>query len=543
MAATGSSTGCASRPASPQGALILNHGRGADENDLYGLLDALDPERRLLGVTTGAPLTDVPPGGRHWYLVPRVGYPDPVTFAGSYAALTGFLDGLLAERGIALGADRDRRLLDGRGDVLRGRRSAPGGPRRRRSSPSAASSRRSTAGRPSSTAAPGLPVLIHHGANDPIISVEFAAPRERAARRAPGSTSSTSRPTPATGCRPRCCRGRRRWSPASRAPAEARVAAWLACRADVIAAPDRGEGAGPQPRPISAFDVPVDSTPSDEEALDAYSRAVSGGRRAALALGRQPAGPAPHAPRPGQAGAGSGVVLTHDGFLLTSAHVVGGERRRQRRGSPTGASCASRSPAATRSPTSRWSAPRAATSTRPSSATPSACGSASSWSRSATRTGSRARSPPASSRRSAGRCPPRAGRGVRVIDNVIQTDAALNPGNSGGALADGRGRVVGVNTAVAGVGLGLAVPVSATTQRIIAALISDGPRAPRLPRDRRRAGAAAAPGAGRGRRRARGGGGRDRRRQPGRARRPAGRRRDLRARRRPRSTRPPTCSG
>jgi S1-C subfamily serine protease len=61
-----------------------------------------------------------------------------------------------------------------------------------------------------------------------------------------------------------------------------------------------------------------------------------------------------------------------------------------------------------------------------------------------------------------------------VIDNVIQTDAALNPGNSGGALADGRGRVIGINTAVAGVGLGLAVPISATTQRIIASLISDG---------------------------------------------------------------------
>ena len=58
-----------------EGALVLNHGRGADENDLFGLLDELDPERRLLGVTTGAPLTDVPPGGRHWYLVPRVGYP------------------------------------------------------------------------------------------------------------------------------------------------------------------------------------------------------------------------------------------------------------------------------------------------------------------------------------------------------------------------------------------------------------------------------------------------------------------------------------
>src|SRR6186997_1195765 len=70
--------------------------------------------------------------------------------------------------------------------------------------------------------------------------------------------------------------------------------------------------------------------------------------------------------------------------------------------------------------------------------------------------------------------PARAGRAARVIDNLIQTDAALNPGNSGGALADSRGRVVGVNTAVAGIGLGLAVPVSAITQRIIAALISEG---------------------------------------------------------------------
>lgn len=62
----------------------------------------------------------------------------------------------------------------------------------------------------------------------------------------------------------------------------------------------------------------------------------------------------------------------------------------------------------------------------------------------------------------------------RVIDNVIQTDAALNPGNSGGALADGRGRVVGINTAVAGIGLGLAVPIDDGTRRIIAALMRDG---------------------------------------------------------------------
>src|SRR5438309_900163 len=62
----------------------------------------------------------------------------------------------------------------------------------------------------------------------------------------------------------------------------------------------------------------------------------------------------------------------------------------------------------------------------------------------------------------------------RVVDSVIQTDAALNPGNSGGALADGNGRVVGINTAVAGVGLGLAVPINPTTRGIVAALMNEG---------------------------------------------------------------------
>jgi S1-C subfamily serine protease len=70
--------------------------------------------------------------------------------------------------------------------------------------------------------------------------------------------------------------------------------------------------------------------------------------------------------------------------------------------------------------------------------------------------------------------PTRSGANVRVVDNVIQTDAALNPGNSGGALADGRGRVVGINTAVAGVGLGLAVPINSATRRIVAALMAEG---------------------------------------------------------------------
>ncbi len=70
--------------------------------------------------------------------------------------------------------------------------------------------------------------------------------------------------------------------------------------------------------------------------------------------------------------------------------------------------------------------------------------------------------------------PTRSGAAGRVVEDVIQTDAALNPGNSGGALADSHARVVGINTAVAGVGLGLAVPVNATTRRIVATLLADG---------------------------------------------------------------------
>jgi S1-C subfamily serine protease len=70
--------------------------------------------------------------------------------------------------------------------------------------------------------------------------------------------------------------------------------------------------------------------------------------------------------------------------------------------------------------------------------------------------------------------PTRSGSIVRIVENVIQTDAALNPGNSGGALADGNARLVGINTAVAGVGLGLAVPIDDSTRRIVAALMNEG---------------------------------------------------------------------
>jgi phospholipase/carboxylesterase len=89
------------RPASgeAEGALVLFHGRGADEHDLYGLLDALDPERRFDGYCPRGPLA-LPPGGAHWYAVPRVGYPDAATFAEGFAAAAGFVDSLPHERKI-----------------------------------------------------------------------------------------------------------------------------------------------------------------------------------------------------------------------------------------------------------------------------------------------------------------------------------------------------------------------------------------------------------------------------------------------------------
>jgi phospholipase/carboxylesterase len=83
------------RPAAGEahGALILFHGRGADEHDLHPLLDVLDPERRLLGITPRGPLS-LPPGGAHWYALREVGYPDPGTFLTSYESVGEWLDGL-----------------------------------------------------------------------------------------------------------------------------------------------------------------------------------------------------------------------------------------------------------------------------------------------------------------------------------------------------------------------------------------------------------------------------------------------------------------
>ncbi|TMK57977.1 MAG: phospholipase [Actinobacteria bacterium] len=84
----------------PEGLLVLHHGRGTDERDLLGLADLLDPERRLRVVTPRAPLQLPGSPGYHWYLVPRVGYPDPESFAAARAALAELHDGLWEESGI-----------------------------------------------------------------------------------------------------------------------------------------------------------------------------------------------------------------------------------------------------------------------------------------------------------------------------------------------------------------------------------------------------------------------------------------------------------
>lgn len=93
------------RPAAgtADGLLVLHHGRGSDEHDLLGLADVLDPERRLHVVTPGAPLQVPGWPGKHWYVVPQVGYPDPHTFRTSFLALSAFHDALWERTGIAPG--------------------------------------------------------------------------------------------------------------------------------------------------------------------------------------------------------------------------------------------------------------------------------------------------------------------------------------------------------------------------------------------------------------------------------------------------------
>ena len=147
-----------------QGALVLFHGRGADEDDLYPLLDVLDPPRRFHGYTPRGPLS-LPPGGAHWYVVPRVGYPDPETFTAAYKeagewldalpydriVLGGFSQGCVMALALGLGADRPRPAaiagFSGFIPVVDGWEL--------------------------DTVRPFPPIALGHGALDPIIPIEF----------------------------------------------------------------------------------------------------------------------------------------------------------------------------------------------------------------------------------------------------------------------------------------------------------------------------------------------------------------------------------
>jgi len=202
----------------------------------------------------------------------------------------------------------------------------------------------------------------------------------------------------------------------------------------------------------------------DDEAFDAYSQAVM---RVAERL--SPSVASVRARR----GGGSAVAITPDGFLLTSAHVV--QRSRRVRASFTdGRELSAELVGA--DPLSDLAVLR----TTDDSLTPAKLGDAENL-----RVGQLvvaignphgfSGSVTAGVVSALGRSlPTRSGAASRWVDNVIQTDAALNPGNSGGALADGLGRVVGINTAVAGVGLGLAVPINEATRKIVGALMSEG---------------------------------------------------------------------
>jgi phospholipase/carboxylesterase len=163
---------------SPAGAIVLTHGRGADADDLEPLLGLLDPDRRLLAVFPRGPLL-LPPGGRHWYIVRRVGFPDPGTFLPTFAELAEHVDTLLADRGIS----PERTVLGGfsQGAVM-------------------SYGLALGAGRPSPAAVlafsgfipsiegfdialegrQGLPASISHGTLDPVIEVGFGrAARDR----------------------------------------------------------------------------------------------------------------------------------------------------------------------------------------------------------------------------------------------------------------------------------------------------------------------------------------------------------------------------
>jgi phospholipase/carboxylesterase len=153
------------------GGLVLLHGRGVDETDLFPLLDELDPERRLLGATPRGPLT-LPPGGSHWYIVERVGFPHLETFMQTFEVLTAWLDAFAEETGVPL----ERTVIGGfsQGTVMSYALALGAG----RPSPAGLLAMSGfipeVDGFELELERPGLPIAITHGTLDPVISVQFA---------------------------------------------------------------------------------------------------------------------------------------------------------------------------------------------------------------------------------------------------------------------------------------------------------------------------------------------------------------------------------
>jgi phospholipase/carboxylesterase len=160
------------RPAAgdPEGALVLFHGRGTSEHDLHPLLDALDPQRRLLGATPGGPLV-LPPGGAHWYVVREIGYPDRETFMSSYELAAAWLDGLADETGIPAA----RTIVGGfsQGAVMSWALGLGGGRPRPAGIVALSGFVPTVDGFDLDLSPPLPPVAIGHGTYDPVISVEF----------------------------------------------------------------------------------------------------------------------------------------------------------------------------------------------------------------------------------------------------------------------------------------------------------------------------------------------------------------------------------
>lgn len=162
------------RPADgePDGALVLFHGRGTDEHDLFPLIDALDPERRLLGATPRGPQS-LPPGGAHWYAVREIGYPDPDTFLAAFELASEWLDAFAAETGVP----PERTAVGGfsQGAVMTYALGLAAG-RPRPAALIALSGFMPTVERFSLDLErePQPPVAIGHGTFDPVISVEWS---------------------------------------------------------------------------------------------------------------------------------------------------------------------------------------------------------------------------------------------------------------------------------------------------------------------------------------------------------------------------------